>query len=236
MNPYQNMMPIIKDNAHLISMVPAWELLRFGSEIGLMPGMRVLDLCCGYGTLLKIWSESFGICGVGVDRERSFLDIGTKRLETEGIEDVRLICDDVTKYRDETKYDVVVCSETIDSIEATFLLGSRFLKPGGILCYQKLYARVSEPPKELLDFDGEVLPLTVLNRCFNALGWYMIAMASDSPSMWEQYVVNWCGKRNWETGGDPEWNQKWYEMYFDYRRQYEGQAMFGLREIKETEK
>lgn len=232
MNPYQNMMPIIEDNAHLISMVPAWELLRFGHEIGLKPGMKVLDLCCGYGTLLKIWSETFGICGVGVDREQSFLDIGAKRLGNQKIENVRLICGDVTIYRDETKYDVVVCSETIDSIEATLLLGSRFLKPGGTLCYQKLYAKVSEPPKELLEFDGEVLPLSVLNRRFNELGWYMTAMASDSPGMWEHYVVNWCGKRLWESRDDPVWTKTWYEMYFDYRRQYEGQAMFGLRERK----
>ena len=236
MNVYQHLLPILEDNAHLISMVPAEELLRFGYEIGLKPGLNVLDLCCGYGTLLKIWSEAFGISGVGVDREKLFLDIGAKRLEQQGIGNVRLVCDDVTKYRDEAKYDVVICSETIDSIENTFLLGKKFLKPGGILCYQKLYARVSDPPQELKDFDGEVLPLSTLNRRFNALGWYMTSMASDMPGMWEHYVVNWCGKRNWEEGASPEWIKTWEDMYFDYRRQYEGQAMFGLREIKEIVK
>ena len=236
MSVYQNMRCILEDNAHLISMVPAQELLRFGYEIGLEPGMKVLDLCCGYGTLLKIWREAFGIYGVGVDRELSFLDIGAKRLEKQGIGGVQLIHEDVTKYRDETQYDVVICSETIDSIENTFTLGKRFLKPGGTLCYQKLYAKVSNPPRELTDFDGEVLPLSVLNRRFNELGWYMTAMASDTPGMWEHYVVNWCGKRNWEEGADHEWNKTWYDMYFDYRRKYEGQATFGLREIKEIKK
>jgi len=28
-----------------------------------------------------------------------------------------------------------------------------------------------------------------------------------------------------------EWIDKWYNMYFDYRRQYEGQALFGLQRI-----
>lgn len=236
MNTYQNLLSIIEDNAYLISMVPVEELLRFGYEIGLKPGMKVLDLCCGYGTLLKIWCEAFGISGVGVDRECTFLNIGAKRLEKQGIGNVRLIHDDVTKYRDETRYDVVVCSETIDNIENTLSLGRRFLKPGGTLCYQKLYAKVSEPPQELIDFSGEVLPLSTLNRHFNDLGWYLISMASDTPGMWEHYVVNWCGKRDWENNASPEWVKTWYDMYFDHRRQYEGQALFGLREIKEIVK
>ena len=236
MNIYQNMRCVMEDNAHLISMVPVEELLRFGYEIGLKPGMKVLDLCCGYGTVLKIWREAFDIYGVGVDREKSFLDIGTERLEKQGIDNVLLVHEDVTKYQDETQYDVVICSETIDSIKNTFSLGRRFLKPGGILCYQKLYAKVSDPPQELIDFDGEVLPLSALNRHFNELGWYMTAMASESPGMWEHYVVNWCGKRNWEEGAAPEWTKIWYDIYFDYRRQYEGQALFGLREIKEIRK
>ena len=236
MNVYENMRCVMEDNAHLISMVPVEELLRFGYEVGLKPGMKVLDLCCGYGTVLKIWREAFGIYGVGVDREKSFLDIGTERLRKYGIDGVLLIHEDVTKYQDETQYDVVICSETIDSIEKTFLLGKQFLKPGGILCYQKLYAKVSEPPQELLDFDGEVLPLSALNRYFNDLGWYMTAMASDTLGMWEHYVVTWCGKRLWEDSADPAWIKTWYDMYFDYRRQYEGQAMFALREIKEIAK
>lgn len=233
MNIYQNLLPMIADNAHLISMTPVEELLRFGYEIGLKPEMKVLDLCCGYGTLLKVWHEAFGISGVGVDREKTFLDTGMKRLEKQGIEKILLIHEDVTKYRDETQYDVVVCSETIDSIDNSLSLGKRFLKPGGTLCYQKLYAKVNNPPQELVDFDVEVLPLSVLNRRFNDLGWYMTAMASDTPGMWEHYVVNWCGKQGWENGASPQWSKTWYDMYFDHRRQYEGQALFGLREMKE---
>ena len=235
MKPYEQMLAVIEDNAHLISMVPVEELLRFGYEIGLKPGMRVLDLCCGYGTLLKVWRQAFGICGVGVDREKNFLDVGERRLQAQGVENVRLIHGDVTAYADETPYDVVICSETIGSIEDTLALGKTFLRPGGTLCYQKLYARIEEPPQELLDFDGEVLPLSELNRRFNDLGWYMTAMAGDTPGMWEHYVVNWCGKRDWENHADPAWIKTWYDMYFDYRREFEGQALFGLREIKEID-
>ncbi len=149
---------VLEDNGYLISMVPVEELLRFGWEIGLDENSRVLDLCCGYGTLLKVWSEAFGIRGVGVDRNQEFLTIGKERLKKSGVSQVELVCGDVTVYQDERKYDVVVCSETFGSIPETLSLGERFLKSGGLLAYQRLYAKTENPPQELIDFDGEVLP------------------------------------------------------------------------------
>lgn len=242
MNCYKNYTGMIEDNAHLISMVPVEELLRFGYEIGLNENSKVLDLCCGYGTALKVWCEAFGITGIGVDRDNSLISIGKERLKSSEIIAVSLICDDVTAYQDGDKYDVVICSETIGSISDTLALGEKFLKPEGILAYQKLYSKVANPPQELIDFDEEVLPLSELNRIFNNFGYSMTSMASDAPGMWEHYVVNWSGKRdlnmlrqNPENERLRKWISKWYYMYFDYRRQYEGQALFGLQRILEVQ-
>lgn len=238
MNHYSNYVYMLEDNAHLISMVPVEELLRFGYEIGLNENMKVLDLCCGYGTVLKVWSEAFGIEGIGIDLAEEFVSIGRERLKKCNIDKVTLIHGDVTTYEDTCKYDVVICSETIESIENTFSIGERFLKPGGVLCLQKLYSKVMNPPQELIDFDEEVLPLSGLNRRFNELGYSMTVMASDTPGMWEHFVVNWSGKRDvLRLQQEPEneqlrnWVTKWYDMYFDYRRQYEGQALFGLQRL-----
>ena len=236
MNHYSNFINMLEDNAHLISMVPVEELVRFGYEIGLNENMKVLDLCCGYGTLLKVWSEAFGIEGVGIDLAEEFLTIGRERLKKYQIDKVILLQGDVTAYQDTCKYDVVICSETIGSIADTLALGEKFLKPGGVLCLQKLYSKVANPPQELIDFDEEVLPLSVLNRIFNQLGYSMTSMAGDTQGMWEHYVLNWSGKRLLQQfKQEPEneqlksWIDTWYNMYFDYRRQYEGQALFGLQ-------
>lgn len=236
MNYYKDYIKTLEDNAYLISMVPVEELLRFGYEIGLNQNSRVLDLCCGYGTVLKVWSEAFGIVGVGVDRDEGFIATGKERLEKEDIEGVRLVCEDVITYVDTEKYDVVICSETIGSICDTLRLGEKFLKKGGIIAYQKLYSKVANPPKELIEFDGEVFPLATLNHIFNENGFCLISMASDTDSAWERYVINWSGRndinRLRENPSDnrlKEWIDKWYSMYFDYRRQYEGQAIFGLQ-------
>jgi len=65
-------------------------------------------------------------------------------------------------------------------------------------------------------------------------------MASDTTGMWEHYVVNWSGKRDLlRLKQEPDneqlknWVTTWYNMYFDYRRQYEGQALFGLQRFPE---
>lgn len=240
MSYYEEYLSVMEDNAHLISMIPVDELLRFGYEIGLREGNTVLDLCCGYGTLLKVWNEAFHISGMGVDINEEFLSIGKSRLQKKGIRDITLICEDVTAYQDNSKYDVVICSETIVSISETLSLGEKFLKKGGILAYQKLYSKVENPPKELVDFDEEVFPLSELNHIFNSLGFQITSMVSDSVGMWEHYVLNWSGKRdlfqlskNRENESLKNWIETWYDMYFKYRRQYEGQALFCLQKILE---
>jgi cyclopropane fatty-acyl-phospholipid synthase-like methyltransferase len=232
---YQSIVRKCEDNAYLISMVPVEELIRFGYSIGLNESSRVLDLCCGYGTVLKIWSEAFGITGVGVDLCDDFLSIGRERLKQAGIDKIDLKLDDVTVYADTIKYDVVICSETKGTIAETLALGEKFLKDHGILAYQKLYSKVQIPPQELVDFDYEVLPLSELYKEFKKLGYYITNMASDSDSSWEHYIITWSGKRdiedlrkNPDNIGLENWIDKWYRMYFDYRRQYEGQALFGL--------
>ena len=80
------------------------------------------------------------------------------------------------------------------------------------------------------------MPLSELNSLFNQLGYSMTSMASDTQGMWERYVLNWSGKRDLlRLKAEPDneqlrnWVNKWYNMYFDYRRQYEGQALFGLQ-------
>lgn len=235
---YQNILREITEEEHLISMVPVKELLRFGYETGLHAGSRVLDLCCGYGTVLKIWHEAFGIKGVGVDRDENFLYIGRKRLHESNIKDIKLLCADVLSYADAQRYDLVLCSETLGSIADTLALGEKFLKQDGILAYQKLYAKVDEPPQALMDFDLEVLPLARLNQIFNNLGYAVVAMASDENGQWERYVLHWSGKRDWQRAciaANPSeclaWIQQWNDMYFQYRRPYEGQALFGLQQI-----
>ncbi|MEO3946029.1 class I SAM-dependent methyltransferase [Gorillibacterium sp. CAU 1737] len=236
-NPYKETLKKLEDSKHLISMVPIDEIIRFGHSIGLHKESKVLDLCCGYGTVLKVWHEAFGVSGVGVDIWDEAILIGRERLIEAGIKSINLIEGDVLQYQDTASYDVVICSETFDSIDTTLALGARFLKPQGVLAYQKVYAKTPNPPQELLDFEGQVLTLGELNKIFTNLGYFITHLATDSTGDWERYIT-WSAKRDLaRLRSNPtneevrSWIDQWYRMYFDYRRPYEGQALFGLERL-----
>ena len=233
-NSYINKIDETKDNQHLISMVPVSEILRLGYELGLNENSKVLDLCCGYGTVLKVWAEAFAICATGVDICKDFIHTGKKRLKECGIHNVKLIHKDVTKYKDDTKYDIVICSETIESIESTFQLGENFLKKGGTLLYQKVFSTAQDVPKELDEFDGGVYPLTKLNKIFNDLGYYITHFATGTENDWNRYYT-WSVRRDIDKLRKKPNNQElkkqidsWNYMHLKYRMPYENQALFGL--------
>ncbi len=237
LDTYKNRINEIEDNQYLISMVPVEEILRLGYELGLNENSKVLDLCCGYGTVLKVWSEAFNISGTGVDICKDFVHTGKKRLRESNIDSIKLIHEDVTKYKDDTKYDVAICSETIDSIENTFQLGEKFLKESGTLLYQKVYATVEDVPKELDEFDGGVYPLTKLNKMFNDLGYYITHFATGTENDWNRYYT-WSVRRdinklrkNPNNQEQQERVEYWNYMHFKYRMPYENQALFGLQKL-----
>ena len=239
----------IEDNKYLIGMVSVDEILRFGYEVGLNENSRVLDLTYGYGTILKVWSEAFGISGVVVEGHPDFATKGRERLKKADVEDkIKIVCEDKNKYADTEKYDLVICTvgvqipsnKSLEYIKNSFSLGEKFLKDGGVLAYIGPYSKIPNPPQELMDFEGELLQLSELNNIFKDLGYYLISMAGDTNSMWEHYAVNFHGGARGEADkmrknpDDDDFKhdvEKWYRMYFDYRRPYQGQALFGLEKL-----
>jgi len=233
-NIYRDRIKELEDNQHLISMVPVGELLRFGHEAGLDEHSRVLDLCCGYGTLLKVWSQAFGVSGVGIDRAKGFIKAGKARLTNNRVE---LICGDVLKYKTRERFDFVVCTELSTGLFDDFAQGlahlEKFIKPGGKLVFGKLYSKIPEPPQELVEFDGPLPTLREIYEEARRCGYLIITMASDTDAAWEQYVFRGAKQFLAALRKDPEdaWTNKWYRIYFDYRRPYEGWALFGLEKI-----
>ena len=241
----------IEDNKHLIGMVSVDEILRFGYEAGLNENSRVLELTYGYGTISKVWSEAFGISGVVVEGHPDFAARGRERLKQAGVDDkIKIVCENWHKYADAEKYDLIICThgtavpqgKSSEYIKNTFSLGEKFLKKGGILAYIGTYSKIPNPPQELMDFEGELLQLSELNNIFNDLGYYLICMAGDMDSMWEHYAINGFANGNEkrerdvliENPDDKEIKQSidhWNRMYFEFRRPYQRQALFGLVKI-----
>lgn len=72
-------------------------------KVGLKPGMKVLDIGCGWGSFLQYAAEKYGIEGVGVTISKEQVALGKERVKGLPI-DIRL-----QDYRDVTeKFDVIV--------------------------------------------------------------------------------------------------------------------------------
>jgi len=171
---------------------------------------------------------------VGVDRVKDFIKTGKARLTKTQVE---LICGDVLKYKPKEKFDVVVCTELSTGLFNDFAQGlaylEKFLQPDGTLVFGRLYSKIPEPPRELVDFDGPLPTLREIYEEARRSGWLITAMASGTDAAWEQYILRGAKQSLEKLRKDPEdaWTNKWYRIYFDVRRPYEGWALFGVEKI-----
>lgn len=225
----------IDENRYLISMTPAQQLVRLGFEAGMNKNSTVLDLCCGYGAMLGIWSKAFGVRGVGVDICREFITDGREHLREKGITGVTLIEDDVYKWKSDELFDFACISgEDFGGFSATIAFLEKFLKPGGKLIIGTRYSKSENPPPELIEFEGETLSLRQMNRIVRDRGYFITSMATETHAEWERYIM-WSARRNLEhLRAHPEdtahrqWCDTWYDTYFDFRREFEGYVTMAI--------
>ena len=235
---YQKQISKLQESQFLISMTPVDSILEIGFSSGMNRSSSVLDLCCGYGEMLKIWHEAFGIRGTGVDICGEFIEQGRERLAACGITEVTLIESDIFKWHSDEKYDYVCLSgEEFGGVKSTVALLEGFVKPGGKLIIGTRFSKEENPPRELVDFERELLTLREINAIFQSEGYFITAMASDTHNEWERYIM-WSARRHLaelrkdlHNQSQMEWCRKWYDMYFRFRRPLEGYATFVIEKI-----
>ena len=139
-------------------------LIQLGLNLGFCEDTGILDLCCGYGEMLRLWNDVFGIRGTGVDICPAFIERGRQRQQNP--ERVKLLCADALHYADDEKYDVVCCTEffgDIKDIAGTIAFLEKYAKPNGKLIFGRLFSKTDCPPKPLTDFDGEIETLAAIH-------------------------------------------------------------------------
>lgn len=118
-----------------------WDL--WGGEtvarVGLQPGARVLDLCCGAGASAIRAAKAVGPQGlvVGVDVSQPLLDLARARADAEGLANLELRCADALRTgHADGEFDAVVCVFGVFFLPdmAGFIAEMwRMVRPGGTL-------------------------------------------------------------------------------------------------------
>jgi cyclopropane fatty-acyl-phospholipid synthase-like methyltransferase len=238
-----NILERIEDSNYLISMTPLEKIIEMGYALGFNENTKVLDLCCGYGTMLKVLNQIYKIKGKGIDLTKEFIEVGNERLKKAGIpNDIVLECGDINNCK-ETGYDAVILTESYHygSIENTLKELNKFIKPNGKKIIGMLTSPEDKIPQELMDFDGGNLYTEAeVYDIFLKSGYVISYIARSTQSQWDKYFT-WDSKRtvanirnaknDEEKNRSEKWLRKWYTMYSKYRIKYEQWCLYAVEKI-----
>jgi ubiquinone/menaquinone biosynthesis C-methylase UbiE len=134
---------------------------------GLVPGMRVLDIGCGVGDVSLLAARLVGPTGhvTGVDQSPKSITLAQRRLETEGVTNVRFIVGDLAD---------LTLSESFDALIGRFVLMflpdpsaainklARHVRAGGVIAFQEMDigAGCAVPATPLWQRCGELISTT----------------------------------------------------------------------------
>lgn len=240
---YKSIIKNCEESSYLISMTPLRKIVETGYYLDLTEQSKVLDLCCGYGEMLKIWCEAFGISGTGVDICKEFIDKGDERITQNGLNNkISLVVEDVKQYQDNEKYDVacLIGEDLFGGLKGNIKALESFIKENGKILIGTPYFYQKDTPKELIEFEGNLHTIEEIYDVSKECGYLITYIAGCTHNEWERYIT-WSARRDlqWLKNNPDhinykkkqEWIDYWYKMYFNYRRDYEGWALFVLEKI-----
>jgi SAM-dependent methyltransferase len=224
------------------------KLATLGAVIGLRPGMRLLDLCCGSGEMLATWARDHGISGLGVDISSVFVAGAISRAEELGVTpQVSFVHGDAVGYVAAEAVDVAACIGATwigDGVGGTVDLLARSLRPGGTILIGEPYWRASPQSEEAVrachaGSRDDFKPLPDLLAQFHGLGYDVVEMVLADEDSWDRYVAaQWLNIRRFlDEHPDhelaPAFREELREGQLDYVRYLRpllGWGVFALRQ------
>jgi SAM-dependent methyltransferase len=222
------------------------KVLTIGKFLRLKEGTRVIDFGCGYGEVLALWAERFGISGIGIDvREHACNRARKKMCERGFAERIEIVCANAAEYQFEKHaFDVATC------IGAPFIWGGYRLTirtmrdaihGNGKLVMGESYWLKEHVPPGYAQEGQRVHTEYELLQIAREEGFDFEYMVRASHDDWDTYKAdNWYGLVRWieENPKHPERQEvidhlhKIQDEYLGYGREYMGWAMYILNSIR----
>jgi cyclopropane-fatty-acyl-phospholipid synthase len=181
-------------------------------KLALAPGMRLLDVGCGWGSLVIHAAATYGVEAVGITLSREQAALARERVAAAGLADrVKIRVQD---YRDvhDGRYDAVASVGMAEHVGlanlptyATDLYG--LLKPGGRLLNHAISRRPGPQPSPRASFlwryvfpDGELQPVSTHVRVIEESGFEV----RDVEALREHYALT---LRQWVRNLESQWDR-----------------------------
>lgn len=226
----------------LINPTSPEKVIKVGEILRLHPESRVIDFGCGYGELLALWGENFGISGLGVDIREHACQRARLRIIKAGLDEhIEVVCADGAEYHfQEHSYDVAVCTGASfiwGDFEKALMAMSRAVRDEGkIVIGEPYWLRDEIAPAYRHQLDDIYSEYELLGQIRNA-GLELEYLVRASHDDWDRYEAeNWHGLVQWleENPGHPEREsvikhlRESQEEYLQFGRQYLGWEIFVL--------
>ena len=233
----------IDSSSHLISMTSVELILDMGDVLGLDATSRILDLCCGYGEMLRLLAQHYGSHGTGVEISEEFVSEGRKRIERSGLSDkVRLECHDARTWP-ASGFDVACLvgeQGVFGGFRNTMAALFERVHAQGKVVIGTPYLTHDEVPQELIDFEG---PLETEKEIFEQVkgnGCIVTFIGRGTCADWDRYI-SWSTRRqlaayrgesdSQEKRKKYDWMHRWHEVYLNLRMKHEGWAIYVIERV-----
>ncbi len=225
----------------LINPTSPEKIIQVGRTIGLQEGDQVLDMGCGFGELLLLWAEHFGIQGVGVEVRAPACHRAQAKINQRGLEDrIQIVCQDGAAYPiKKNSFDVITClgaSFIWDGFRGTIKNLKPALRSDGHLVIGETYWRRTSVPPALVE-QHQILHEIELWEIIQEESMTLKYLVRAGESDWDRYEAgDWLGLVDWLANHPDHPDRiairdhflKEQEEYLRYGREYIGWAIYVL--------
>jgi cyclopropane-fatty-acyl-phospholipid synthase len=167
-------------------------------KLRLKPGQRLLDIGCGWGSLVIYAAKHYGVDASGITLSSPQAGLANRRIAEAGLgERCRVLVQDYRQVEEANPYDALVSIGMIEHVGAEmqytyFKKAFQLLKPAGVFLNHGISKRQGEPPADPLSFslhyvfpDSDMTPLNDTLNTAELVGFEV----RDVESLRENYIL-----------------------------------------------